>query len=467
MKFKPILEMSLIGCLLIACAALALQTKPVDSKVIGRSPTVSEERLRMRLQFHPHDREAHKALIELLRTKNAFRAMVLEDSTWLSNNRSDTWVLSEIVGYSEVALHDPEYAIAQLRLQLSAVPRQEDPENFDNWSDELAGKLEKRGKSEEALPLLRELVRLNPNEDGFWADYGDCLSAIGRNEDALKAFQRSIELNPSNESVHEGFAEALAKAGDLTRAETEYRAALSVYDAQYKNGAPTDSLHSLVNGLVKIEAANREEHALAETRMKLAHMLLLDRKYDDAFNQAKAAMDADHNEYSAFYLQAEICDAKGDHEQAKRIRSSAATIIEKEAEKDPSWKKHSTDMDARALFLTDSLWNEQSGDPAFPSEILSILEPRIASLSPLERVELASAYFALGRVQSGKQEWEKAIASDPNNDNAVSQSGLGEELLKAGSLEDALAHLRRAYELDPQNTTFRMEYDTARQRLGR
>ena len=101
------------------------------------------------------------------------------------------------------------------------------------------------------------------------------------------------------------------------------------------------------------------------------------------------------------------------------------------------------------------------------SEIVSILEPRIASRSSFERVELALAYFALGRVPSGEQQWEKAIASDLEIDNAVSHSNLGEQLLKSGALGDALPHLRRAYELDPQNATFRMDYDATRQRLGR
>ncbi len=90
----------------------------------------------------------------------------------------------------------------------------------------------------------------------------------------------------------------------------------------------------------------------------------------------------------------------------------------------------------------------------------------MSSLSGFERIELASAYFALGRVQNGKEQWEKAMASDPKIENAVTHSNLGEELVKAGAFEDAFSHLRRAYELDPQNATFRMEYDAVRQRLG-
>jgi tetratricopeptide (TPR) repeat protein len=468
MKAPVVVGMAVFAWLLAGCTASAQQTKSAGTQhpASKTSGLPDEDRLRMRLQFHPHDADAHKELIKLLDKKYAFRAIVAEDTTWLSNNRSDLWALNEIVSYSENALHDPEYAIVQLRLQLSAVPRKDDPEDFDDWSDQLAAKLQKRGRPREALPLLSELVRLNPNEAGFWADYGDVLSALGQNAEAAKAFRRSIELNPSMDAFHEGFAEALVKSGDLSGAESEYRAALSIYDAQYKKGEPTDSYHSFIKGMVKIEAAYGEEHALAETRMKLAHILLLEKKYEDALVQARSALDADHNKFSALYLQAEICDAKGDHNQANEMRNNAAATIQKEAARDPAWKKNKPDIDPRVLFLSDTLWNGESGYPAFPSEIVSILEPRIASLSGFERVELGTAYFALGRMSSGKQQWEKAIASNSEIDNAVSHSNLGEELLKAGALDDALPHLRRAYELDPQNSTFRMGYDIVRQRLG-
>jgi tetratricopeptide (TPR) repeat protein len=467
MKVPLVLGMVASACLTV-CSGSAQQTKSTGTKhpATKAKSLPTEDTLRMRLQFHPHDADAHKQLIKLLHDKYAFRAIVAEDTTWLNNNRTDSWALTEIVSYSETALHDPEYAIAQLRLQVAAVPRKDDPEDFDDWSDQLGAKLQKRGRPEEALPLLSELVRLNPNEAGFWADYGDLLSALGQHAEAIKAFRRSIELNPSMDAFHEGFAEALVKSGDLNGAESEYRAALSIYDAQYKKGEPTDSYHSFISGMVKIEAAHAEEHALAETRMKLAHVLLIDKKYDDALVQAKAALDADHNELAAFYLQAEIYDAKGEHEQANKIRANAAATVEKEAASDAGWKKSKPDMDPRVLFLSDTLWNAQSGYPAFPSEIVSILEPRSVALSAFERLELASAYFALGNVASGKQQWEKAIASDSQIDNAVSHSNLGEELVKAGAVGDAFPHLRKAYELDPQNTTFRREYDAVRQRLG-
>ena len=460
--------MATLACVVAVFTATAQQpnSKTAQRPHTRTSGLAEEDGLRMRIQFHPHDAEAHKKLIKLLHDKYAFRAIVSEDTTWLSNNRSDSWALTEIISYSEAALHDPEYAIEQLKGQLSAVSRDDDPQDYDDWSDQLAAKLQKQRRPEEALPLLSELVRLNPNEAGFWADYGDLLSVLGKNDEAIKALRRSIDLNPSMDAFHEVLAEALVRAGDLSGAESEYRAALSIYDAQYKKGEPTDSYHSFIKSMVKIESAHGGEHALAELKMKLAHILLLEKKSDDAAQQAKAALEADRNEFAALYMQAEIADARGDHDQANKIRGAAGTTIQKQAESDPGWKKNKLDIDPRVVFLNDTIWNEDSGYPAFPTEIISILEPRVGSLSPFERVDLATAYFAVGRISSGREQWEKAIASDSSIDNAVSQNNLGQELVKASAFDDALPHLRRAYELDPQNTTFRKEYDAIRQRAG-
>jgi len=81
---------------------------------------------------------------------------------------------------------------------------------------------------------------------------------------AAKAFRRAISLDPSMEVFHEHFAEALRKSGDLSGAETEYRAALSLYDAQYKTGEPTDSFHSFMRSMVKVENNMEQNSSLAK-----------------------------------------------------------------------------------------------------------------------------------------------------------------------------------------------------------
>jgi tetratricopeptide (TPR) repeat protein len=419
------------------------------------------------LQFHPHDKESHKQLIFLLEKKYAFRPIAVEDASWVWNNPSDCWFdLIQLVSYSRGALHDPEFAIGQLGSYLASISRQDDRDDYDDFEDQLASLLEERNRLEEALPLLAELVRLNPKEAGFWLDYGDALSAAGRHPEAIQALHRSMDLNPSMEVTHERLAEVLLRIGDLEGAATEYRAYLSIYDNQYKAGAPTDSYHSMVRDMLKYSAAHHEETVLAETRLKLAHVLFLAKKYDDAIAQTDAALNADHNEFAAFYLRAQIYDAEADHAFANRTREMATVAIQKEAAKEFSKSGKKPDIDPRLLFLSDSLWNEKPGSPAFPSEILAILEPRAATLSVAEQVVLAEAYFALTRTGDAKVTWEKAIAADPTVDNAVAHANLGARLFKAGALREALPHLQRAYELDPQNVTYRMDYETTKKMVA-
>lgn len=470
-KFGTMKSALLLFVLLINPLGVAVysQTKPHSTPVQpgakkpSRSPDV--DALRIRLQLHPHDAAAHKQLIDLLEKKYAFRAIVTEDATWVRNNPNDWFALIQLVSYSKTALNDPEFAIAQLRSYLANVSRKDDPEHYDDVTDQLAGELQARGRPEEALPLFADLVRLNPNEAGFWADYASVLSDLGRKGEAVQAWHRSIELNPS--MFHEGLADTFLKFGDLNGAESEYRASLSIYQAQYKTGEPTDSFHSMIKGMVKIEAEHHAEHALAETRLKLARVLFLSTKYDEAIAQTQAVLDGDENAFAAFYLRAQVYDTKGDHDLANKTRDFAASAIQKLVASERSKGRAAPEIDPRVLFLNDALWNKQSGYPAFPSDIVSILEPRVTKLSAFERVMLATAYFGLGRASEAKQQWEQAIAADPKIDTALSHANVGRELMRAGALSDALPHLQRAYELDPQNVTFRMDYETASQKLRR
>lgn len=90
----------------------------------------------------------------------------------------------------------------------------------------------------------------------------------------------------------------------------------------------------------------------------------------------------------------------------------------------------------------------------------------MADLPSFERFELANAYFGLGRIQDGQKQWEQAIAEDPKLDTALSHSNLGQALLKAGDLQDAFPQFRRAYELDPRNLTFQLDYENLKGKLG-
>ncbi len=254
----------------------------------------------------------------------------------------------------------------------------------------------------------------------------------------------------------------LATSGDLAGAESEYRASLSVYNAKYKRGDTTNSLDSLVKGLVKIEASNHAEHALAQTHLKLARVLMRQKKWTDAVKETQASLGADNNELGAYYLRAEIYDAQSDRTAAAKAREAASAAVMELVKHD----KASADIkaDPRILFMlgTD---NDDANEAAtvFPSEILAILEPRIGDLTPMERVILSGAYLDTGRTSDAVRQFDKAISMDSSFDTAVAHGNLGQRLLRAKALPEALPHLQRAYELDPQNMTYMMDYQTAKE----
>src|SRR6185437_15986448 len=141
---------------------------------------------------------------------------------------------------------------------------------------------------------------LYPNESGYWADRSEASEAMGQFNDAIKFLRKAVELGPSMDYAHELLAGVLFKAGDLLGSETEYRAAISVYNIEYKSGDPVDSYHALMKNLVAIQAKNRSESGLATTHLKLAQVLLAEKNYDAAVAETESAIQADKEHFSAF-----------------------------------------------------------------------------------------------------------------------------------------------------------------------
>lgn len=141
---------SIIGCLIYLSGAVLCTAQSHAPK----TPVPSQEVLQIRLQNNPHDAAAHKQLIDLLERKYAFRAIAIEDATWVRNNPTDSVALIELVSTATAALNDPEFAIEQLRHYLASVPRDEDPDDYDSSEDQLAFLLIERDKPQESVTLL-------------------------------------------------------------------------------------------------------------------------------------------------------------------------------------------------------------------------------------------------------------------------------------------------------------------------
>ncbi len=221
-------------------------------------------------------------------------------------------------------------------------------------------------------------------------------------------------------------------------------------------------MHVLTQSLNKVEKKFHSDHYAAELHGHLAQVLMMEGKYDLAIAQTQAELDADASQISAYYLRARIYRTEGKNESSDKARKDASATIAALLRQEP--KADLADVgDPQVLFLAQSSDETETNEIKFSSEIISLLNGRNnPPLTPMEHVVLAEAYFDLGNIDAGKAEWETAIKFNPKFDNAVAHHRLGSALLKAQRTADARPHLRKAYELDPQNMTYRTDYESAK-----
>ncbi|MBZ5637491.1 MAG: tetratricopeptide repeat protein [Acidobacteriia bacterium] len=124
----------------------------------------------------------------------------------------------------------------------------------------LAGMLQARGETEEAIAHLRETLRLKPDHAGARENLGLLLARSGRASEAIPELIEAVRQRPDAAAARAALAGLLAAAGRLGDAIAEYEAALKL-DAR-----DPDLLFGLANALARDghvgEAANRYAEGL-------------------------------------------------------------------------------------------------------------------------------------------------------------------------------------------------------------
>jgi tetratricopeptide (TPR) repeat protein len=411
--------------------------------------------MRFRLQDDPHDKEAHQQLQRLLQDKYAFRAELVEYALWLRNNPDDYAAELEMRSTATAAQDDPEFAIAQDRYVLAHAKRSDDPDSYDSVEERMAFLLLKRTQYVEALRLLRHQTELRPTEHGAWEDLADAEVQAGLPSEAVAHYRNSIELDGSQEDPHSGLASAYYKLKDYRHAETELMAALAIYNSQYHGAAPSDSFHQF---LKKMNEATKREPGLSSLHRKLAMVYESEGKTDKAIFEVDAASKTDDG-FGDYFLKAAMLESAGQPDRAAAVRQQAhiaiATEMKHENMKSPELDDFSN---PDVLFALDNDDETRSARKVIP-----LLESQLNSgrLKPMELLLLGQAYCAAGRIADCRREEETAFRLDNKLSSGRSEHELGLALLRGKYSEGGQEHLQRAYELDPQNTTYRMDYDRA------
>jgi protein O-mannosyl-transferase len=131
-------------------------------------------------------------------------------------------------------------AVATLTLAAGTVARNADYGSaVALWSDTVAKRpanprarnnlglaLTEAGRPAEAVPHLREALRLAPDYFDARNNLGNALAAVGRPDEAVAEFQQLIAADPDNAVAHYNLARVIAQTGHLAEAARGYEAAL-------------------------------------------------------------------------------------------------------------------------------------------------------------------------------------------------------------------------------------------------
>ncbi len=330
---------------------------------------------------------------------------------------------------AEVYLNDSEYAIAAAKHNLSNSNLS--PEDTRGTSYVLGKLLIKRGRISEGISYLEAEAKANPDIINFWADFwadlGEALVRNGRIDAGIEALRKGIDIDSSSPSLHVRLGDALAAKGDLAGQETEYKAACNL-----------DTNDPLL--------ANQN----ASRFIALAKLQIIRGEFEGADVNLDKALQLDPNALYAYLVRAQLLEKKGQVSEAQAQRNKAEAILVEERRKEK--KNEPLDTSAPLVVFVEN----------DPRETVRILEPLRDSLTGFDKVMLALAYFDLGRKDDGIGEFEKAFAADPKVDTAQAHFTFAEALKKAGLSQKAEEHYRRASEMDPENTTYRYEYEAIR-----
>lgn len=205
---------------------------------------MNEGSLGFRLFLDPHDKKAHEQLCSILEKRGDYRGLVEERKHWLQDNPEDSGELIYLVSDAEVRLDDPELAIDATT---GFLDRLKPGDTLFGWANNYLGRqLVGRDNVAEAAPLLERATRADPDDAQYWADYGGCLARAGDSTRGLAALRKAVALDPSSGPIHERLGDALGQTGDYRGEETEYKAALSLFEKSIGKKYHTSDSHLLL-----------------------------------------------------------------------------------------------------------------------------------------------------------------------------------------------------------------------------
>ena len=321
-----------------------------------------------------------------------------------------------------------------------------------------------QGAVNEAVSLLSEIVRANPNDAEAHLLLGSALSLVPRRQESIQALLRSLELDAGNPQLHTSAGMALARLGEQDAAMQVFERAVSLDPAQ---GQAHLNIALILAGK---EAFDRAAHHMAKALSlerdgeRRARLHLLNGKLHVEREQLKEAA-------GEFRRSIELDPSSGEAHVAlgltlKRLlrEDEAYTLFKRAVELVPE--------DPTAHYQLALELRRRRDSQAAADHLL-----RAHELRPEDQAimyNLTRALYSAGRLAESKavrkELSEMIAANDQARENEIETAQMHGEAVRlesAGRYAEALDTYRQVLEFEPLNVVARRNYALVLCRLER
>jgi serine/threonine-protein kinase len=304
----------------------------------------------------------------------------------------------------------------------------------------LATFLGSAGQNDEAIAAYREALRLKPGDGDEYATLGSCLSLLQRYDEATAAYREALRLRPGHVTALAGLAAALDRGGKPEEALATYREAIRLHPGHVASRVEFGAL-----------LARRGDHdgALAEYReaarltpesplalLNLSNYLGNRGMFDETTAVWREAIrrepDIGYNHWGlglALARHGKLDDAIAEYREAHRLKFDEVKV----------YSSIASARDVQGKY-TEAI--------AAYREALRLKPPTADSL----RVNLGSLLMRLRKWPEADAEFRELTRMYP--DNYYGYVLVSQALTGQGKVDEAIAALRRAYELKPPAPIF-------------
>ena len=321
-----------------------------------------------------------------------------------------------------------------------------------------------RGQSDQAVSVLRAVLREEPDNGDAHLLLGSALELVPARSEALKELYRAVELQPKSALAHFALGTAQSRFGDPQAAAQSFDSALKL-DPRFGEAHVSLAMilaqrHDLASASEHLNQAIRiygNTPSAAQSHYLLAQILTEQNKPDKALDELSKAISLRPDYFEAFLAEGSLRKFQHDDTAAIAAFKRAAALAPE-------------NFDAQYELGAAYLRVKAASQAIEPLRQAAKLRPGDAQTL----YHLCTALKQSGRPSEAtpcKQELSTSIAAglatDASELPATQANNAGVELEKAGNLDAALEKYRVAVKLDPKVPVFRRNMALALCRLGR